>query len=122
MHSYNAVSLAEFLTLIEFKQDCDRNSNKGKAIANAICDAELFIASVANQEVERTELSDLLYLFTGLDKVPPFGLHKKIEISFSEEESLATISTCAYTAILPFKDIDKVLKIALKYGGGFGSV
>lgn len=67
-------------------------------------------------------MSDLLYLFTGLEKVPPFGLHKKIEISFSEEEKFAKISTCAYTVVLPFKDIEKVLKISLEYGGGFGCV
>ena len=88
MENKTVLTLEEFLKLLEFVKGCDDNSIKGRAIGNAKCDVELFIASVANNEVQGTKWSDLLYLFTGLEKVPPFSLHKNIEISFSEEESL----------------------------------
>eukprot|EP00794_Sanderia_malayensis_P002665 gene2665-3082_t len=80
MEGKTVLTLDEFLKILEFKKDCDDNSNTGRAIADAVGDVELFIASLANNEVEGAKLSDLLYLLTGFDRVPPFGLRKKIEV------------------------------------------
>eukprot|EP00794_Sanderia_malayensis_P001315 gene1315-1461_t len=48
MEGKTVLTLDEFLKILEFKKDCDDNSNTGRAIADAVGDVELFIASLAN--------------------------------------------------------------------------
>ena len=122
MESKNEVSVDQFLGLIEFKRDCEPNSNEWNIIRNLECDFELFVAALANKEIPEKTLSDFLFLLTGYEKVPPFGLHKKIEVSFNQAETFANISTCSFRLTLPVRDIEKTLKLCLEFGGGFGSI
>ena len=53
-------------------------SNAHRISENLACNLEIFFAAVANSEINLISLERLLYLFTGLRKIPPFGLHKLI--------------------------------------------
>lgn len=115
------LALVDFLALLNVKNEYEKGSNQWNKIQDLTCDMELFYASVANGEIGTYKLSDLLFLFTGLDRIPPFGIHKNIDIEFVEAE-LPKISTCGYTIVLPMENVEKSLKIILEFGGGFGSV
>ena len=56
----------------------EEGSNAHGISENLACDLEIFFAEVANSEINLISLEHLLYLFTGLRKIPPFGLHKLI--------------------------------------------
>ena len=117
------VKLEDILKVISFNKEGEEEGSNAWSITNNLaCDFELFLASVANNEVDGVTLSDVLFLFTGLQRIPPFGLENNIEIFFSADLELPKISTCAYTVVLPHKDIEKAVKIALEFGTGFGTV
>ena len=69
----------QFLQLIEFKCDCEPNSNKWNIIRNLECDFEVLVLALINNEIPQKPLSDFVFLLTGYEKVPSFGLLKKIE-------------------------------------------
>ena len=79
----------------------------GIIIRDLKCDFELFVAALANKEIPVKTLSDFLFLLTGYEKAPPFGLHKKTEDSFNQAETFANISTCSFRLTLPVRDIEK---------------
>ena len=60
-------------------------------------------------------------MFSGSDKIPSIGFEKQIDIFF-EEINFLKISTCGLHVTFPFSDAEKKLRIAIKYGGGFGVV
>ena len=88
----------------------------------AECDQEIFVASVANGEVEDISLEDILFFCTGLDRIPPYGLETSIEVQFDENVKLAKSKTCGFTLTLPMNNIDFSIKCALRFGGGYGEV
>ena len=51
MECKNEVSVDQFLGLVEFKRDCEQNSNEWNIIRNLECDFELFVAALANKEI-----------------------------------------------------------------------
>lgn len=122
MENNAILTVEQFLELIEFERDCEQGSNKNNQINDLACDFELFVASLWNNEIPEKTLSDFLYLLTGLEKIPPFGLEKKIEVQFSEIEKFAKISTCSFKLTLPMSNIQNILKLCLQFGGGLGSV
>ena len=114
----------EFRNLLHYENNELPDSNQHRVIEDLICDMELYLAAVANGEKvldEKTiSLNDILFLLTGLDRIPPFGLPQKITISFSTETP--QFSTCGFFATLPMEKIDHFFDIAIKFGGGFGSI
>ena len=67
-------------------------------------------------------LEDILDLFTGLRIIPPFGIHKLVDIFFCDTSAAPKISTCGYTVTLPIQGWEQALTYAIKFGGGFGQV
>ena len=69
--------LNDFMLVINFKNDEEKHSNQWTVINNIVLEIELFFASVANNDISGFGLNDLLFLFTGMERIPPFGLEKK---------------------------------------------
>ena len=103
----------QFLELIEFKCDCEPNRNEWNIIRNLECDFELLVAALTNSEIPQKALSDVVFLLIGCEKVPPFGMLKKIEVSFDQVKTFAKISTWLVRLTLPVRDIEKTLKLCL---------
>ena len=71
------ITLNDFMSVINFKNDEEKHSNQWTVINNIVLEVELFFASVANNDISGFGLNDLLFLFTGMERIPPFGLEKK---------------------------------------------
>ena len=65
------------MSVINLKNDEEKHSNQWTVINNTAFEVELFFASVANNDIKGFGLNDLLFLFTGMERIPPFGLEKK---------------------------------------------
>ena len=115
------LTLNDFMLVINFKNDEEKHSNEWTVINNIALEVEFFFASVANDDISGFGLSDLLFLFTVMERILPFGLEKKIDVEFVEGEE-PRISTCSYSVALSVTNAVKMLEIALKYGGGLGTV
>ena len=77
---------------------------------------------IANREINGISLEDILYLSTGLRNIPPFGLHKLVDIFFCDTSTTPKISICGYTVTLLIQGWEETLTYAIKFGGGFGQV
>ena len=65
----------------------------------------------------------MFYFFVAsVDKIPPFGLEKKIDVGFDKNVSLPQASTCSLTLTLSFYDIANKMILPLKFGVGFGDI
>ena len=113
--------LNDFISVINFKNDAEKHSNQWTIINNIALEVKLFFASVANNNISGFGLNDLLFLFTGMERIPPFGLEKKIDIEFVEGDE-PRISTCSCSVTLSVTNAVKMLEMTLKYGGGLGVV
>ena len=115
------LTMDEFLQNIEFERS-EKNSNQWIVENDLICEFEMFVATLANHEMEDRTLSDFLFLLTGMERIPPFGLEKKIDVKFDPEEDFADISTCALRLNINPKDVGGILRKCVLYGGGLGKV
>ena len=113
------LTLNDFMSVINFKNDEEKHSYQWTVINNTAFDVELFFASVTNNDISGFGLNDLLFLFTGMGRIPPFGLGKRYEFVEGEKQP---ISTCSYSVTLSVTNAVKMLKMALKYRGGLGTV
>ena len=59
---------------------------------------------------------------TGTEQIPSQGFMKKIDVYFDSTLSLPTVSTCGLLLTIPTSDVENSLKIAVLFGGGFGSI
>ena len=71
------LTLNDFMSVINFKNNEEKHSNQWTVINNIVLEVELLFASVANNDISGFGLNDLLFLFTGMERIPPFGLEKK---------------------------------------------
>ena len=124
------VSANEFFGLFNFVKNGEQGSNSRNLIENIICDFEIFLNSIGSGEVKDNDgkvlgLHDVLFLLTALDRIPPFGFEKKIDVFFSNEISFPKISTCSLNLTLPVGEnvsIEHMLLTAISFGSGFGEV
>ena len=117
------LALEDFLHNINVLKNGEEGSNAHRTSENLACDLEIFFAAVAmNGEMNGISLEDILYLFTELRKIPPFGLHKLVDIFFCETSTAPKISTCGYTVTLPIQGWEQALTYAIQFGGGFEQV
>ena len=70
------LTLNDFMSVINFKNDGEKHSNQWTVINNIVLEVELFFASLANNDISGFGLNNLLFLFTGTERIPPFGLEK----------------------------------------------
>ena len=71
--------------------------NAHRISENLASDLQMFFSAVANAEINSISLEDTLFLFKGLRKIPPFGLHKQVGVFFCYTSAALKISTCGYT-------------------------
>ena len=117
------LALEDFLHNINVLKNGEEGSNAHRTSENLACDLEIFFAAVAmNGEMNGISLEDILYLFTELRKIPPFGLHKLVDIFFCETSAAPKISTCGYTVTLPIQGWEQALTYPIQFGGGFEQV
>ena len=64
-------------------------------------------------------LRDVLFFFTGLDRLPAYGMPKLIDVNFDKEIELPKISTCALSVTVV--NIEKALKTSISFGDAFGN-
>ena len=122
LRSEKCLSLGDILSHINCHNDAEPGSNTFQTVRNLICDFEVFLAEVSNGDIENAGLEQILFLFTGVDRLPPDGLGKKIDIFFDEKCNFPKISTCGLTATFPTKEFVKYITIAIDFGGGFGDI
>ena len=80
------------------------------------------MTGVSNGYYEDITLKDVLFVVASVDKIPPFGLQKKIDVRFDKNVSLPQASTHSLNLTLPFDDIANKMILALKFGVGFGDI
>ena len=80
------------------------------------------MAGVSNGYYEDITLKDVLFVVASVDKIPPFGLEKKMDVGFDKNVSFPQASTCTLTLTLPLYDIVNKMILALKFGVGFGDI
>ena len=121
---YNQVGMVlyDFMLLCNIIHNGESGSNERRASDAAACEFEMFIAEVSNGDINGITLYDILFYFTGFDRLPPYGLHKQIDITFDADLQLPKISTCGYTVVLPISNVPSSLETALRYDGGYGVV
>ena len=100
-------------------------SNDCARFQDAVTEFELLLAALESKEIKNETgvltFPDLLYFITGSDRVPPHGFEKLIDICF-DDISLPTAYTCGLSAVFPYTGMKDAFIIALKFGGGFGSI
>ena len=118
----NILTLKQFMDILKYHNDDGAGSNLHNQVADAICDFEVFLAGVSNGYYEVITLKEVLFFVASVDKIPPFGLEKKIDVRFDNNVSLPQASQCSLTLTLPFHDITNKMILALKFGVGFGDI
>ncbi len=110
--------------------ECEVGSNDYNIVQQGIVEFEIFLAAIQSGEImlnseEPWTYGHILYFCTGVDRIPPFGFEKSIDVTFWGS-SLPTASTCALELTLPFSkdgldshNIQNNMAIAINMGGGF---
>ncbi|XP_057298887.1 uncharacterized protein LOC130629634 [Hydractinia symbiolongicarpus] len=105
--------------------ECEVNSNRFLEIQDCIVEFELFLSQVDSGEVTRNNLplrfDQLVEFCTGVDRIPPYGFEKKIDVKF-KDVSLPNASTCSLTLTIPTKELSKRMATGIHFGEGFGVV
>ena len=96
-------------------------------IDSALCDFQIFLTQVDNGEIKDhfghlLTLRDVLFFFTGFDRIPAYGMLKLIDVNFDKEIELPKISTCALSVTLPVINIEKALKTFISFGDAFENI
>ena len=74
------------MSVINLQNDEEKHSNPWTVINNTAFEVDLFFASVANNYIRGFGLNDLLFLFTGMERIPPFRLKKKEILNLLKED------------------------------------
>ena len=93
-------------------------------IDSGLCDFQIFLTQVDNGEIEDRfghvlTLREVLFFFTGFDRLPAYGMPELIDVNFVKEIELPKISTCTLSVTLPVINIEKALKTSTSFGDAF---
>ena len=114
------LSFHTLMELFTFHKVGEVGSNDYRQCEELICEFELFVAGMFNDNHE-VKPEELLSFVTGSSSIPLQGFEKKTDIHF-DDVSLPKASTCGLVLTLPRTNIVEKLKIALTFAGGFGDV
>ena len=92
--------LKHFLQNINVFKNGEKGSNAHGMSKILACDLEIFFPAADNGEIKGITLEDMLYLFTGLKKIPLFELHELVDDFYSVTYTAPNISTCRYVVTL----------------------
>ena len=73
-----------------------------------------------SQNVYDTKRNDFLKFAACVDRIPPQGLGKSIDVYFHERNELPTTSTCGLFFNVPINIKPDLFLMAIKDGGTFG--
>ena len=121
------IDIQSILKLFLFEQEFEEGSNEKRVIDGVLCDFQIFLTQVDDGEIKDhfghlLTLRDVLFFFTGFDRIPAYGMLKLIHVNFDKEIELPKISTCAFSFTLPVINIEKALKTSLSFGDAFGNI
>ena len=114
-------SLQDVRNWLTFHRPGDE-SNDDHAVENAIFEVELFLANLSNGMYSDITLKDFLIFSCGLDRIPVFGLPKKIEIFFVNDTKLPRASTCGLFLQIPVTISHEKIAYAVRNGIGYGFI
>ena len=115
------------MTFFVFKREVEEGSNEKRVIDSALCNFQISLTQVDNGEIEDhfghvLTLRDVLFFFTGFDRIPAYEVPKLIDANFDKEIELPKISTCALSVTSPVINIEKVLKkTSISFADAFGN-
>ena len=92
--------LKHFLQNINVFKNEEKRLNAHGMSKMLVCDLKIFFSAAADGEIKAITLEDILYLFTGLKKIPPFELHELVDVFYSVTYTALNISTCRYVVTL----------------------
>ena len=78
------IDIQSILKFFVFKREVEEGSNEKRVIDNALCDFQIFLTQVDNGEIKDRlghvlTLRDILFFFTGFDRIPAYGMPKLID-------------------------------------------
>ena len=113
------------------KENLQPGSNELLKIVESMTEFEMILSEIESNLVflgpdSKMTFNHLLFFCTGVDRIPPYGFEKDIEVKF-EGDSLPRASTCALEVIFPLQNDEQMslkekLIVAIKFGGGFGDI
>ncbi|XP_057306867.1 uncharacterized protein LOC130645038 isoform X2 [Hydractinia symbiolongicarpus] len=127
LFSDKEISYDDMVALFNYEDldECEVGSNRFLEIQDCIVEFELFLSQVDSGEVTRNNLplrfDQLVEFCTGVDRIPPYGFEKKIDVKF-KDVSLPNASTCSLTLTIPTKELSKRMATGIHFGEGFGVV
>ena len=71
LYSQVEMTLYDFMLLCNIIHNGESGSNERRASDAAACQFEMFIAEVSNGDINGITLYDILFYFTGFDRLPP---------------------------------------------------
>ena len=89
--------LKHFLQNINVFKNGEKGSNAHGMSKILACDLEIFFPAEDNGEIKGITLEDILYLFTGLKKIPPFELHEFLQCYVYSTEHINLQIRCHFT-------------------------
>eukprot|EP00111_Clytia_hemisphaerica_P000303 TCONS_00000779-protein len=124
-------SFEQFISQIEYPQNkigaVEVGSNLENEVRRGVADFELILLNIGQGKVflepgTALRYTDLLYFITGCDRIPSWGLPKKIEVDFDPTTTLPHTHTCGSLLHLPFRVTESQMVVAINFGGGFGKI
>ena len=90
----NILTLKQLMDIFKYHSN-HVGVNHHNKVEDVICDFEIFLVGASNGYYEDITLKDVLFFVASVDKIPLFGLEKKINIRLDKNASLSPISTCS---------------------------
>ena len=122
------ITFSQIMQLFSYVQlgQYEESSNDYTNLQESIVEFELLMSEIESKQVmlsknEVVRFDHLLLFCTGVDRLPPYGFQKLIDVEF-KNVSLPSASTCGLQLTMPISDLRKKLITAIKFGGGFGVV
>lgn len=98
----------------------EEGSNESIEIDDAIVEFELFLAGLDSNRFEGLSLRSFLVFAIGMDRIPVFGLEKKIDIEFVNVDRLPKTSTCGLMMEIPRNKTQERCEYALRHCKTYG--
>ena len=79
------IDIQSILKLFVSKREVEEGPNEKRMIDSALCDFQKFLTQVDNGQIEDRfrhvlTLRDVLFSFTGFDRIPAYGMPKLIDV------------------------------------------
>ena len=114
------LTLEKVRNSITYVREQYTGSNWDLKCDDATVEFELFLANLSSGRFKGIELKDFMLFASGYDKIPSFGLKKKIEVFFVDDGKLPRASTCGLFMEMCVSNTQDNLAYAVEHGQGYG--